>query len=134
MIAGSGGGKVGYGVDGFLLIDLSCVFFLQEIGGVEFSASGGAFICAPFVVRCYKESFEADPSFLLCRETFPGCVVAYKETGLVDELESDANDLFEAVGSVTGGGIITAVFYPVKKGFNYLVDVIRGAEDIFVFL
>ena len=29
-----GGGKVGYGVDGFLLIELSCVFFLQEIGGV----------------------------------------------------------------------------------------------------
>ena len=31
-ITGSGGGKIGYGVDGLLLIELSCVFFLQEIG------------------------------------------------------------------------------------------------------
>ena len=48
---------------------------------------------------------------------------------MVDDLERDANDLFEAVGSVTGGGVITAVFDPVEKGFNLLFYVIRGAED-----
>ena len=71
---------------------------------------------------------------MLCGETFPGFAVVYKETVLVDELESDACDLFEAVGSVTGGGVITTVFDPVEKGFNWLVYVIRGAEDSVDFL
>ena len=77
---------------------------------MEFSADGGALRFTPFVVRCCKEIFEAGPIFLLCRETFPGFTVVYKETCLVDELEGNANDLFKAVGSVAGGGIITAVF------------------------
>ena len=63
MITGSGGSKVGYGVDGFLLIELRCILFLQEIGGVEFSTGGGALRFAPFVVSCGEESFEAGPSF-----------------------------------------------------------------------
>ena len=65
-ITGSGGGEVVYGVDNFLLIEVSCVFFLQDIGGVEFSAGGGALRFSPFVVRCCEESFESNPSFLLC--------------------------------------------------------------------
>ena len=65
-ITGSVGGEVGYGVEFFLLIELSCVLFLQEIGGVEFSANGGALRFLPLVVGCCKESFEANPSFLLC--------------------------------------------------------------------
>ena len=89
---------------------------------------------APFVVRCCEEIFEAIPSMLLCGETFPGFAVVDKETGIVDELESDDNELFEAVGSVTGGGIVTAIFDPVEKGFNRLVYFIRGAEDSVVFL
>ena len=101
---------------------------------MEFSAGGGALQFAPFVVSCCEESFEAGPSFLLCGQTFPGVAVVYKETGLVDEPESDADDLFEAVESVAGGGIITAFFDPVEKGFNWLVDFIRGAEDSVVFL
>ena len=91
-------------------------------------------IFAPFVVSCCEESFEAGPSFLLCRETFPGFEVVNKDTGQVDKLESDANDLFEAVGSVTGGGVVTAIFDPGEKGFNRLVYVIRGAEDSVVLL
>ena len=63
---------------------------------------------------------------LLCRETFPGFAVVDKETSLIDDLEGDANDLFEVVGSVTGGGIVTAIFDPVKKGFNQLVYIIKG--------
>ena len=117
-----------------MLIELSFVFFLQEIGGVEFSAGGGALRFAPFIVRCCEESFEANPSFLLCRKTFLVFAVVYKETGLEDKLESDSDDLFEAVGSVTGGGVITAVFDPVEEGFNWLVHVIGGAEDSVVFL
>ena len=101
---------------------------------MEFSAGGGALRFVPFIASCCKESFEAGPSFLLCGETFPGFAVVYKETGLVDELESDVDDLFEAVGSVTSGGIINAVFDPVEKGFNWLVYVIRGAEDSVVLL
>ena len=84
--------------------------FLKEIGGVEFGTGGGALRFAPLVVRSGEEIFEAGPIFLLCRETFPGFTVVYKETCLVDELEGNANDLFKAVGSVAGGGIITAVF------------------------
>ena len=80
MITGSGGSKVGYGVDGFLLIDLRCILFLQEIGGVEFSTGIGALRFAPFVVSCGEESFEACPSFLLCGETFSGFAVIDKET------------------------------------------------------
>ena len=71
---------------------------------------------------------------MLCGETFPGFAVVKKDTGLVDELESDANDLFETVGSVTGGGVVTAIFHTVEKGFNRLVYIIRGAEDSVVFL
>ena len=71
---------------------------------------------------------------MLCGETFPGFAVVDKDTGLVDKLESDANDLFEDVVNVTGGGVVTAIFDPVKKGFNRLVYIIRGAEDSVVFL
>ena len=85
-------------------------------------------------MSCCEESFEAGPSFLLCGQTFPGFAVIYKETGLIDELESNADDLFEAVGSVTGVGVITAVFDPVEKGFNWLIYVIRGGEDRVVLL
>ena len=35
---------------------------------------------------------------------------------------------------VAGGGVISAVFDPVEKGFNRLIDVVRGAEDSVVFL
>ena len=89
---------------------------------------------APFIVSCCEECLEAGPRFLFCGKTFPGFAVFYKEIGPVDELERNADDLFEAVGSVTGGGVIFAVFYYVKKGFNWLVYVIRGAEDSVVFL
>ena len=69
-------------------------------------------------MRSDEESFEAGPSFLLCRETFPGFSVIDEETGLIDELEGDTNDLFESVGSVTGVGVVTAIFDPVEKVFN----------------
>ena len=105
-----------------------------EIAGMEFSAGGGALRFAPFVVSCCKESFEANPSFLLSGQTFPGFAVVYKEDGLLDELESDTDDLFEAVGSVAAGGVITTVFDPVEEGFNWLIDVVRGAEDSVTFL
>ena len=88
---------------------------------MEFSTGGGALRLAPFVVRCCEESFEAGPSVLLCGQTFPEFSLVYKETCLLDELESDDDDLLEAVGSVAGGGVITAVFYLVEKGFNWLV-------------
>ena len=101
---------------------------------MEFSSGGGALIFAPLVVRCCEESFEANPSFLLSGQTFPGFAVVYKETGLVEELKSDTNDLFEAVGSVAGGGVITEVFDSVKEGFNWLIDAVRGVEDSVVFL
>ena len=69
---------------------------------------------APLIVQSGEEIFEAGPSFLLCRETFPGLAVIDEETGLIDDLEGNANDLFKAVGSVTGGGVVTAIFDPVK--------------------
>ena len=94
---------------------------------MKFSSSGGALRFAPFIVSCCEESFEAGPSFLLCGQTFPGFAVVYKEAGLVDKMKSDTDDLFKAVGSVDGGGVITAVFDPVEKGFDWLIDVIRGA-------
>ena len=72
--------------------------------------------------------------FLLCRETFPGFAVIDEETGLIDKLEGDADDLLEDVVSVTGGGVVTAILDPFKKGLNRLVYVIRGAEDRIVFL
>ena len=71
---------------------------------------------------------------MLCRETIPGFEVINEDTGLIDYLEGDANDLFEVVGSVTGGGVVTAIFDPVKKGYNRLVYIIRGAENSVVFL
>ena len=92
---------------------------------MEFSTGGGALRFLSFVVSCCEESLEAGPSFLLCRETFPGFSVVDKDTGLVEKLEGDANDLLEAVGIVTGGGVVTAIFDPVEKGFNWLVYVKR---------
>ena len=70
---------------------------------------------APLVVHSGKESFEAGPSFLLCRETFPGFAVIDKETGLIYDLEVDANELFEAVGSVTGGDVVYAILTLSKR-------------------
>ena len=74
-----------------------------------------------------KEIFEAGPSFLLCRETFPGFAVIYKDTGLINELEGNCNYLFKAIGSVTDGRVVTAIFDPVEKGLNWLVHIVRGA-------
>ena len=85
------------------------------IGGVEFGTGGGALRFAPLVVRSGEESFEAGQSFLLFSETFPGFAVINEETGLINEPEVDANYLFKVVGSVTGGGIFTAIFDPVEK-------------------
>ena len=70
---------------------------------------------------------------MLCGQTFPGFAFVYKYTSLVDEMENEADDLFRSVGSVTDG-VITTVFDPVEKGINWLIDVVRGAEDRFVFL
>ena len=64
------------------------------IGGVKFSAGGGALGFSPFVVCSGEESFEGSPSFLLNGQTFPGFVVVYKKAGLVYKLEGDAEDLF----------------------------------------
>ena len=50
------------------------------------------------------------------------------------ELKGDTDDFFEAVGSVAGSGLISAVFNPVEEGFNWLIDVIRVLEDRVVFL
>ena len=101
---------------------------------MEFGIGGGALRLAPLVVHSGEESFEASPIVLLCRETFPGFAVIDKETGLINELEGGANDLFEDVGSVTGGGVVTTIFDPVEKVFNCLVYIIRGVEDSIIFL
>ena len=71
---------------------------------------------------------------MLCRETFPRFAVIDEDIGLINKLEGDANDLFEAVGSVTGGGMFTAIFDPVEKGFNRLVYIVKGAKDSVVLL
>ena len=116
------------------MIDLRCFLFLQEIDGVEFGTGGGALIFAPLVVRRGEEMFVAGPSFLLCRETFPGFASIDEETGMINELEDNVKDLFEAIGSITSGSVVTAVFDPVEKGFNWLVNIVRGVEDSVVFL
>ena len=65
---------------------------------------------------------------MLCSETFPGSAFIDKNTSLINELEGDADYLFKAVGSVAGGGIVTAIFDPVEKGFDRLVNIVRGAK------
>ena len=42
--------------------------------------------------------------------------------------------MFEYVGSVSGGGVVTAIIDPVEKGFNRLVNIVRGAKNSVVFL
>ena len=42
--------------------------------------------------------------------------------------------MLEAVGSLSGGGIVTPIFDSVEKGFNRLVNIIRGAKNSVVFL
>ena len=71
---------------------------------------------------------------MLCSETFPGFAVINKETVLINDLEVNVDYLSKAVGSVAGGGVVTAVFDPVEKGFDRLVDIVRGAENSVVFL
>ena len=98
--------------------DLLCSLIMHVIGGVEIGTGGGALRFAPLVVCSGEESFETGPSFLLCSEMFPDFSVINEETGLIKELEDDSDYLFEAVGSVAGGCIVTAIFVPVEKGFN----------------
>ena len=115
-------------------MELRCFLFLQEIGRVEFGTGGGALRFAPRVVHSGKESFEGSPSFLLCRYTFTGFAVIGEETSLIENLEGDTNDLFEAIGTVIVGVVVTTIFDPVEKGFNRLVYIIRGAKYSVVFL
>ena len=72
--------------------------------------------------------------FWFCSETFPVFAVINKETGLINELEGDADYMFEAVGSVAAGRVVTTMFDPIEKGFDWLVDIIMGAKDSVVFL
>ena len=95
------------------------------IDGVKFGTGGGDLRFVPLVVRSGEESFETGPIFLLYIEMFPGFTVINKDTGLINELEVDANYLFKDVGSVTDGG---------EKGFHRLVNIVRGVKDSVVFL
>ena len=104
------------------------------IGGVEFGAGGGALRIAPLVVRSDEESLEAGPCFLLWSETFPKFAVIDEETGMINELEGDDDDLFETVRIVAGGGVVSTIFDPAEKGFNLLFDIVRGAKNSVVFL
>ena len=71
------------------MVELGCVFFLQDICRVEFSTGGGDLRFSPCVVRCCEKSFEGNPSFLLSGLTFQVFAVLYKEAGLVDKLKGD---------------------------------------------
>ena len=42
--------------------------------------------------------------------------------------------MFYAVRIVAGGGTVTAIFDPVEKGFDRLVNIVRGAKNSVVFL
>ena len=42
--------------------------------------------------------------------------------------------MFEAVRSVAGGGEVAAISDPVENGFDWLVNIARGAKDSVVFL
>ena len=107
---------------------------LHVIGGVEFGTGGGALRFAPLVVRSGEESLETGPSFLLCSETFPGFAVINKEIGLTNDLEGGVDYLFKAVGSVSGGGVVTPIFDPVERGFDRLVNIVRRAKNSVVSL
>ena len=69
----------------------------------------------PLVVRSGEESFETGPSFLLCSDAFIGFAVIEEKTGLINELEGNSDYLFEAVGTVAGGGVVTANIDPVIR-------------------
>ena len=101
---------------------------LHVIGGVEFGTGGGDLRCASLVVRSGEEILETCLSFLLCSEKFPGFSVIDKETGMINKLEGDVDYLFKDIGSVDGGGVVTAIFDPVEKRFDRLVHIVRGAK------
>ena len=42
--------------------------------------------------------------------------------------------MFKSVGSVAGGGVVTTIFDPVEKGFDWLVNIARGAKNSVIFL
>ena len=107
---------------------------LHVIGGVEFGTGGGALRFAPLVVRSGEEMLETGPILLLFSETFPRFAVIDEETGLINYLEVNADYLFEDVGSVTGGSIVTAIFDLVEKGFYRLVNIVRGVKNSVVLL
>ena len=77
-IAGSGGGKVGDGVNGFLLVELRCILFLQVIGRVEFGTGGGDLRFALLVVRSCEESFEAGSTFFCVGRRFQALQLSTK--------------------------------------------------------
>ena len=104
------------------------------IGGVEFVAGGGALRLVPLVLRSGEEGHETGPIFLLCCEAFPDFAVIDEETGLINELECNADYLLEAVRSVAGGDVVTTIFDLVKKGFDRLVNIVKGAKDSLILL
>ena len=74
------------------------------------------------------------PRFLLLSETFPNLAVITKETRVINKLEGDVNDLFEAVRNVAGGNVVNTIFALVEKGFNWLVDIVRIVKNSVVSL
>ena len=88
---------------------------LHVICRVESGASGDALRLMPLVVRSGKESLEFGPHFLLWSEMFPNFAIINKETGLINELEGDAYDLFETLWSVADGSIVAAISTRSKR-------------------
>ena len=72
--------------------------------------------------------------FLLCSETFLGFTGIDKDTSLINELEGDADYLFEAVGSVAVSSVFITIFDLAEKGFHQFVNIVRGAKNSVVFL
>ena len=57
-----------------------------------------------------------------------------EETGLINKLKGNADYFFEDVRSVAVGCLVAAIFDPVEKGYDWLVNIVRGAKDSVVFL
>ena len=85
---------------------------------MKFSAGGGALRFSPFIVRCCEESFEVNPSFLLSGKTLSRLCSSLQRGRSGRRVEGDIYDLFKAVWTVAGGGVISVVFEPVEEGFN----------------
>ena len=104
------------------------------IGQLEDGTGRGGLLLTPFLLGSCEKFLEACPGLVVSWLAPTEFAVVIEETGLVQVLESNFDDLVRGVWSFSGGGVVDHFFDLINKGIERLIAVIGSPESRVVFL